>query len=337
MRLLTLNDIKKIIRRIGIETCLIELIGALEKDFSQWETFKKMPRIATHFPKGVIELMPICGKDYYAYKYVNGHPDNPQQKKLTVVAVGMLSEVDSGYPMLFSAMTILTALRTAATCALASKYLARKNSKTIGIIGTGSQSEFQILALKTLFDIDTIRYFDIDPEAMEKFRNNLSTFDFVLVPCNDGESTVEDVDIIVTATADKKRLSILKRDWVKPGMHINGVGGDCPGKTELDPEILNHTKIVVEYLEQSKLEGEIQNLEGEPYAELWELVSKEKPGRESNEDITLFDSVGFALEDYTILKYFYSLSEKMNIGEIIDIIPSMDNPKDLFGFLKNGS
>lgn len=333
-RLLTIRDVQRIIQQTGIEACFQSLVDSLEKDFSHWHDFQKMPRIANHFPHGVIELMPICGKDYYAYKYVNGHPYNPKQNKLTVVATGMLADVESGYPLLISEMTLLTALRTAATCALAAKYLARNNSKTVGIVGTGSQSEFQILALKSIFNIETVRYFDIDAVAMQKFKNNLSEFNLSLVACDDAKSTVEGVDIIVTATADKQRLTILENDWIKPGMHINGVGGDCPGKTELDPGILDRVKIVVEYLEQSKLEGEIQNLSKEPYAELWELITKKKAARESEKEMTLFDSVGFALEDYTVLKFFYSLSEKFNIGEKIDVIPGIADPKDLFGLLR---
>jgi len=182
MRLLTIDNVQEIIQQIGIKTCLSELIEALRNDFSHWQDFKKMPRIANHFKNGVIELMPICGKDYYAYKYVNGHPNNPKQNKLTVVATGMLSEIESGYPVLMSEMTILTALRTAATCALAAGYLARKNAKTLGIIGTGSQAEFQVLAFHVALGINKIHYFDIDSEAMKKFSNNLSMVSSRIIP-----------------------------------------------------------------------------------------------------------------------------------------------------------
>lgn len=332
-RLLSLSDIKTIINHVGIEKCFVQIVAALRKDFGRWHSFKKMPRIATHLSHGVIELMPICDDEYYAYKYVNGHPYNPLENKLTVVAAGMLSEIKNGYPILISEMTILTAMRTAATCALASHYLARNDADTVGIIGTGSQSEFQIIALKAILGIKKVRYFDIDSRAMEKFKKNLSKYCLEFIPCEDAKSTIEGVDIIVTATADKQRLRILENDWIKPGMHINGVGGDCPGKTELDPEILKRVKIVIEYYEQSKIEGEIQNMEEGPYAELWELIRNEKPGRESDDEITLFDSVGFAIEDYTILKYFHHLAEKMDIGQKVDIIPSMKDPKDLFGLL----
>jgi len=333
-RLLTLAHVREIIQKKGILPCFSELTEALRSDYARWDDFQKMPRIANHYEHGVIELMPICDNEYYAYKYVNGHPFNPKQNKLTVVASGMLSEVASGYPVLISEMTILTALRTAATCALASDYLARKNSKTMGIIGTGSQAEFQVLALKAVLDIERVQCFDIDPEAMRKFEKNMESFDLNLQPCKDAKSTVDNADVIVTATADKQRSRILEDDWIRPGMHINGVGGDCPGKTELSLGILKRAKIVVEYFEQSKKEGEIQHLEDGSYTELCELVSGKKLGRESDEEITLFDSVGFALEDYTVLKYFAALAEEMNIGEFIDVIPSIDDPKDLFQLIR---
>lgn len=332
-RLLSVNDVKTIVNKVGIEKCFVSLVDMMRDDFSRWEDFEKMPRIATHFPFGVIELMPISDQEYYAYKYVNGHPFNPRDKKLTVFAMGMISQVKNGYPILISEMTVLTALRTAATTALASHHLARPDSKVIGIIGTGSQAEFHVLALKAVLGIETVRYYDIDPKAMTKFRNNMSGYDLEFIECSNSKEAVEGVDIIVTATADKQRLRILESDMIKPGMHINGVGGDCPGKTELDPEILKRVKIVIEFLAQSKIEGEIQNLEEEPYAELWELVAGKKPGRETNDEVTLFDSVGFAIEDYSVLKYFYQLAESMDIGQMVDIIPSMEDPKDLFGVL----
>ena len=333
IKLLTVDDVSTIISTVGIERCFVELVEALRQDFSQWATFDKMSRIPTHLPDGVIELMPVCGADYYAYKYVNGHPNNPAQQKLTVAAVGMLSDVNNGYPVVISEMTLLTALRTAATCALASQYLARQDAKTALIIGTGSQSEFQVLALKATTALETVYYFDKDRQAMTKFADNLSGFDLKLTPIEDVASKIGLVDIIITATAAKSATRVIESEWVRPGVHINSIGGDCPGKTELDPALLERAKVVVEYLPQSKVEGEIQNLSSAVYAELWELVTEAKPGRETPEEITLFDSVGFALEDYTVLKYFYGLSKEMAIGHSVNLIPELEDPKNLFSRL----
>lgn len=331
VRVITVSDIKKLIAHVGLENFFRELIIALEKEYARWEHFQKSPRHAVHLEHGVIEVMPICDDEFYTFKYVNGHPININQKKLTVVALGLLAEIETGYPLMISEMTLLTAFRTAATSALAAKYLAKKNTKTIGIIGTGAQAEFQVLAQKAIFDIQTVKYFDIDAHAMKKFHDNLRDYGMELIPCLDGKSVVDNVDIITTATATKKQAHILNVASIKPGLHINGIGGDCPGKTELDKTILQHTKIVVEYLPQSKVEGEIQQADVDIYAELWELVTGKKKGRESDSEITLFDSVGFAIEDFAILKFIYELCSKYHIGTSMDLIPELQDPKDLFG------
>jgi ornithine cyclodeaminase len=218
---------------------------------------------------------------------------------------------------------------------LAAKYLAKKNVKHIGIIGTGAQSEFQVLAQSALFDIETVKYFDIDPEAMTKFHDTLKDQSFKLIACKNAKEVVEGVDIITTATASKGAAKILSFDALNAGLHINGIGGDCPGKTELDATILSHAKIAVEFLPQSKVEGEIQHLESgsKVHAELWEMVTGKKKGRESDSEITLFDSVGFAIEDFAILKLVRELAIKHHVGTDMDLIPALTDPKNLFGVL----
>ncbi len=333
-RILTVNDVCLLIKKVGISEFIKRLMDELRKDFSRWHEFNKIPRLATHYHFGVQELMPIGDDQYYAFKYVNGHPKNPLDQKLTVVAVGMLTEVKTGYPLLVSEMTLLTAFRTAAVCALASVYLAPKQSTTLAMIGTGSQSEFMVLAHQEALGISRVQYYDIDSQAMEKFKHNLAPFELELMACRNEQETVDNADVITTITAAKKRATVLQNQWLPQGVHINGVGGDCPGKTELDPEILQRSKIVVEYLEQAKIEGEIQNLSPATiYAELWQLIAGEKPGRESADEITLFDAVGFALEDYTVLRLVYELAQQYDIGESAHLVPELDNPKNLFGLL----
>lgn len=336
VKILTIQDIKTLVDSVGLKNFWLQLIEQLEHDFKRWHEFQKSPRFASHYSHGVIELMPIADEHYFAYKYVNGHPQNPIKNKLTVVATGQLSDVASGYPLLISEMTLLTAFRTAATCAIASKCLARKDSKTLAIIGTGSQSEFLVLAHYFALGIDKIHYFDIDGHAMNKFAANLASFPLKLVPFGLAKDAVEGADIVITATAGKNRLKIVDDEWVTPGMHICGVGGDCPGKTELDPDILRRAKIVIEFYEQSKLEGEIQNLtDKDVYAELWELLTKKKPGRTNDQEVTLFDSVGFALEDYSILKFVYQLALQHDVGQSLDLVPEIADPKNIFQLITN--
>ncbi|MCF6282167.1 MAG: ornithine cyclodeaminase [Candidatus Polarisedimenticolaceae bacterium] len=334
MKLITTADMRQLIKRVGLEHFNKLLLEALQQDFSRWHEFQLSPRHATHYPHGVIELMPCADDRLYAYKYVNGHPRNTKQGKLCVVAVGMLAEVDTGYPLLMCEMTWLTALRTAATAALGAHYLARRESEVLGIIGCGAQSEFQVLALAGVCPLKAIRYYDLDGAAMAKFARNLSGRVPQLIACKSGAEAVQDADLIVTATAAKCQDRILNRSMIAPGTHIHAMGGDCPGKTELDPALLDQVKIVVEYQEQSMHEGEVQNRPDVTiHAELWEIVSGQRPGRENDHELTLFDSVGFALEDYTALRLVNRLAEEHGIGSESAMIPVLDDPKDLFGGL----
>ncbi len=334
IRVITVQDIKQLLDKVTLKSFMLQLIEQLRQDYLRWPEFQKAPRHATHVPGGVIELMPISDKTYYSFKYVNGHPNNPLQHMQTVIATGQLSLISNGCPLLISEMTLLTAIRTAATSALASRFLAKQNAKTFGIIGTGAQSEFQVLAHYFALGVDEIYYFDIDPRAMEKFAANLKTFPLKLHACKEGREVVEKSDIVTTATAQKGHQKIISANWIRKGTHINGIGGDCPGKTEIEASLLTHARIVVEQLEQSQIEGEIQQMKDlQDYAELWEVVSGRKKGRESDEQITLFDSVGFAIEDYSSLRLVHRLAEELQIGHQLDMVPTTPDPKNLFGIL----
>lgn len=338
MRLLEIADIKQLVHKVGLKAFYVGLIDCLKADFAAWHSFQKSPRHANYVQNGVIELMPICGESLFSFKYVNGHPNNPVQNKLTVVACGMLTDVKTGYPLLISEMTLLTAIRTGATAALASYYLAKANSKVLAIIGCGAQSEFQVLAHHALLGLSEVRYYDLDAKAMQRFAHNLKSESFKRVPGVDIQSMIQGADIIVTATARPGKHQVLKLDWLLPGQHICGIGGDSPDKTELDPEILRHSKVVIEYFPQSHHEGEIQNLGAEAqskvYAELWELVAGKKPGREGEHELTVYDSVGFALEDYSVLRYVLSLATAHQVGTMPHLVPEgLVDCKNLYGLL----
>lgn len=339
MKIITVDSVAKIIATHGLENFLNDLIVRLKTDYGRWEEFNKMPRPAMYVPDGVLELMPVCDGEYYTFKYVNCHPKNPETNLMTVVATGQLSRVDTGYPLMFSEMTLLTALRTAANTALATDLMARENSKVLAVIGTGAQSEFLVMALRLVREIEEVRYFDIDPHAMEKFERNFKhAFGIRFVRCADAEEAVLGADIVTTCTAYKGHAEVVLDAWIMPGMHINGIGGDAPGKTELDFAILDHSRIVVEYFDQAVLEGEIQwygreAAKKQVYAELHELVTGKKKARRNKFDITLFDSVGIGLEDYSVLRLTYELSQKYSIGEEMRLIPGLENPKDLISLL----
>lgn len=327
-------NMMQLVLQIGIERFLRELAVYIEDDFKRWEKFDKTPRVAAHSTSGVIELMPTSDGDVYGFKYVNGHPKNTRQGLQTVTAFGVLSSVSTGYPVLLSEMTILTALRTAATSAVAAKYLAPKGADCMAIIGNGAQSEFQAMAFKGLLGISRVRLFDTDPAATAKCRRNLEQEGFDITVCPTAEAAVEGAGIISTATADKQNAKILTDNMVGAGVHINAVGGDCPGKTELHRDILLRSDIFVEYPPQTRIEGEIQQLEDDhPVHELWQVITGKIAGRRDGRQTTLFDSVGFATEDFSALRYVHDNIEGTSFFEELDMLADPDDPRDLFGMV----
>ena len=325
----------RMIERVGIAQFIKGIESTMKEDFQQWESFDKCPRVASHSELGVVELMPVAGVDKYAFKYVNGHPANTTKGIPTVMAFGALADVNTGYPLLLAELTITTAFRTAATSAMAAKALARTDSNIMGMIGCGAQSEFQAIAFHTLVGINEVNIFDIDPEAMNKLESHLAQFPSLKVTkVASAEAAALGADIVTTCTADKAWATILAPDMIAPGMHINAIGGDCPGKTELHADVLHKGKIFVEYEPQTRIEGDIQQLpSSHPVNDLWQVLAEKAIGRESDEQITIFDSVGFALEDYSALRYVYKLAQAYAEGEEINLIPKLENPKDLFSQL----
>jgi len=331
----SVENMMRLVHSIGLERMLVEMATYIEEDFRRWPLFDKTPRVAAHSADGVIELMPTSDGEQYAFKYVNGHPTNTRSGLQTVTAFGLLADVATGYPTLLSEMTILTAIRTAATSAMVAKHLAPKGAKTMAMIGNGAQSEFQSLGMKAVVGIDTVRLYDIDRAATDKAAQNLAGQGLTVIACATPEEAMEGAEIITTCTADKQYATILNDNMVGEGVHINAIGGDCPGKTELAPAILHRSSIFVEYPPQTRVEGEIQQLdEDHPVTELWQVILGEAAGRVSPQQITLFDSVGFAIEDFSALRYVRDRLEGTDLFEQLDMLADPDDPRDLFGMVQ---
>jgi len=328
------DNMMQLVLHIGIERFLRELAAYIEADFLRWDKFEKIPRLASHSHDGVIELMPASDARLYGFKYVNGHPKNMKSGLQTVAAFGLLADVESGYPILLTEMTILTALRTAATSALVARYLAPEGAKTMSLIGNGAQAEFQVLAFKELLGICDVRLYDLDRQATQKTIRNLEGRGFTLTACQNIEEAVLGAEIITTVTADKQYNTILTDNSIGQGVHINAVGGDCPGKTELHRDILLRCDIFVEYPPQTRIEGEIQQLPADhPVTEIWQVMTGTQKGRHDARQNTLFDSVGFAVEDFSALRYLHDQLNKTPFYEELDMIADPDEPRDLFGML----
>jgi ornithine cyclodeaminase len=330
----SVDHMMRLVHLVGLERFLLELAQAIKDDFLRWESFDKTPRIASHSRHGVIELMPASDDRLYGFKYVNGHPSNTRHGLQTVTGFGLLSDVATGYPLLLSEMTFLTALRTAAVSAVAAKYLAPPDTSCMAIIGNGAQSEFQATAFRALLGIERFRLYDVDPAATRKCAAHLRARGLHVTACASAAEAVESAQVITTVTADKRHATILTDNMVGAGVHINAVGGDCPGKTEVHRDILLRSSIFVEYGPQTRIEGEIQQLPAEhPVVELWKVIAGAEPGRRAHHEVTLFDSVGFAVEDFSALRYVHGRIAGTGLYQELDLIADPDDPRDLYGML----
>lgn len=334
VRFVDVGNLTRWLAHVGVQTAITGLVERLESDFRRWPAFEKTPRLASHSPLGVIELMPTSDGVTYAFKFVNGHPANPAAGLQTVTAFGVLADVATGYPTFLAEMTLLTALRTAATSAMATRALARPDSGTAALIGTGAQSEFQALALHATVGVDRFRIWDTDPGALEKFVRNVAPYDVEVVVATSAADAVDGADIITTCTADKARAIVLPDAAVGAGVHVNALGGDCPGKTELDAATLQRAGVFVELAEQTRIEGELQLLGADfPVTELWEVLDGRAPGRRSAEQITIFDSVGFAVEDFSALCHLRDAVDGTPFFDHVFLVAAPSDPKDLFGLI----
>lgn len=335
---LSVSDAARLVARVGVVACLRQMVQALEADFARWNDFDKSARTAAHSAHGVIELMPVADAHDYAFKYVNGHPVNTQHGLPTVMAFGALADVATGAPRFVSELTLTTALRTAATSAMVARRLARPDSRCMALIGNGAQSEFQALAFLDLLGVRTLRLFDVDPAASAKLQRNLAPwldqYGAEAVTVDSVQAAVQGADIVTTVTADKRNAVVLDARALAPGMHLNAVGGDCPGKTELAAEVLRRSSVFVEYEPQTRREGELQQMPADfAVTEFWRVLTGQAPGRVSPAQITLFDSVGFALEDYSALRTMQALGRQAGLLSAIELVPTLADPKDLFALL----
>ena len=329
------SDVARLVAAIGPQAAIVDLAGQVRQAFLRWHDFDKSARLASHSARGVIELMPVSDGIQYAFKYVNGHPRNAQHGMPTVMACGLLAEVETGFPLMLADLTLATALRTAATSALAARAMARPGAATMALIGNGAQAEFQVLAFQAMLGVREIAAYDIDPAATTRLMRNLGGVPGLSIRRAESiEAALAGADIVSTVTADKTRATILTPEMVRPGMHLNAVGGDCPGKTELHPDILRRARIVVEYEDQTRIEGEIQHLPADaPVTELWQVLAGHAPGRAAADEVTVFDSVGFALEDYAALRWLYTAAQAHRAGRAVELVAMPPDPRNLYGWM----
>ncbi len=301
------------------------VIQAVERAFDEYGKGKAIMPAKVYLPleehQGDFRAMPAFVEESAGLKWVNAHPLNRQRFNLpAVMAVFIYSDPKTGFPLAIMDGTVITNYRTGAAGAVAAKYLARKESNSLGLVGCGAQAKSQLKAISRVFDLATIRIFDISESIMDGFIKDNSTSRIEKGPIQ----TVAGSDIVCTTTPVRK--PIIKRDWINAGTHINAVGADAKGKQELEPAILADAKVVVDDTTQASHSGEINvplrngvyHAE-DIYASLGKIVAGKKPGREADE-ITVFDSTGLAIQDVATAEIIFAKAKELGIGSEIDMV-----------------
>lgn len=277
--------------------------------------------------RGEIEIKSgFIEKDGIGTKIITYYPDNVKVGLPPVAGVIVLNDIRNGKPIAVFEGTYITAIRTGAAGAVAAKYLARKESRNIAIIGTGAQGRTQLAGLKQLFKIATVKAYDILVESAKRFCEEMSRkhgLDVVLA--SGPRDAVENADIVVMTSRGTE--PVVMHDWIREGTHINAIGADAPGKQELDVEILVKAKIVVDNMAQCKERGEIQTAiarqiidESDIHAELGDVVAGRKMGRQTNKEITIFDATGLMIQDIAVCQHVYQIARRKNVGTRVALI-----------------
>ena len=271
---------------------------------------------------GFVEDFDIIGT-----KIASGYYDNHKRGLPPGVAVIVLMDLKTSLPIAVMDGTYITAYRTGAAGAVAASVLARKNAKNVGIIGTGTQGRMQVHALKELFEIERIYAWDVSEASAEQYSEEMTKkLGIDVIAVTDVKTAVQDTDIVVTVTPSREAL--VMNDWIGEGVHINAIGADGPGKQELDPQIVARAdKVVVDSLSQCRRIGEIQhalaqNLITEKivHAEIGQILTGEKRGRESDKEITLFDATGLAAQDIAAAHVVYEQAKEKGLGQVINLL-----------------
>jgi alanine dehydrogenase len=287
------------------------------------------PKVYIHLDKygGDFRAMPayIKGMEVCGIKWVNVHPGNARAGLPTVMAVIILNDPSSGLTLCIMDGTLVTNLRTGAAGGVAAKYLARKDSSVVGLVGCGIQARSQLSALNELFRIKAVRVWGRGKDCVKRFLKDTASLSLDVEAKKDVRDCVEGADIVVTTTPSRR--PIVRCRWIKPGTHINAIGADAKGKEELDPALLKRAMIVVDDRRQASHSGEINVplskgilAEKDIYATLGEILAGKKRGRTSQDAITVFDSTGLAIQDMVVADLIYRKAIAAHAGRRIDII-----------------
>ncbi|MDN3204398.1 ornithine cyclodeaminase family protein [Algoriphagus sediminis] len=335
------DAVNEIIIKKGLDKVMDDLTSSLEESLLEYnsENIQIPTRSGFNYKKpflGLVEWMPLMKKgEEVVIKVVGYHPENPELYKVpTILSTISCYDTHTGHLNHLLDGVLLTALRTGASSAVASKLMANPDSETLGIIGCGAQSITQIHAISRLFNIQEVLYFDSDQASMDSLAERLNpiTLDISLRQAKI-EEILEMSDIISTATSiEPHKGPLFEKYNCKAHLHINAVGADFPGKFELPKFLLKNSKVCPDFLDQAVIEGECQQLSPEEIGPSWvELIKNEEMQREYQNNLTVFDSTGWALEDQVVATLFARYAEELGLGTKMNIESYSSDEKNPYG------
>jgi ornithine cyclodeaminase/alanine dehydrogenase len=308
--------------------CMKEVIGTVEEAYKAFNSnqVEQPDYIGIHLPSPRGEIDFKLG--YYKANEVismkassGGFIHNPTAHGVpSGMGTILLFDARSGAVMCVMDGSLITGLRTGASGAVSVKALAKKNAKKIASVGTGNQARMQIRAINEVMKIEEIHAWSRTPDTLSKYKTDIEReFGIPVIVASSKKEAVEQADILITTT--RGRGELVDADWVKPGTHIVAIGTDQRGKQELDPELFRTAKIIVDSITQCTEKGETwhplnRNIitKDDIHAEIGEILLGRKPGRESDEEITIFDSTGMAIQDNTTASKIYENAIGNNVG-----------------------
>ena len=290
-----------------------EAIDAVEKAFGEYARGSAMmpPRSTIMLDKhnGSVSLMPsyLEETNALATKIISIYPDNPQKGLPTTMAWIVVNNPETGMLDAMLDGTYLTAMRTGAVSGVAARYLAPKDSRVAAVIGCGVQGKAQAWAISEVLDLEEMRVFDLSEEGMNGFAEEMgSKLGLDIVKAGSGAEAVKDADVVLAATTSKN--PVVRREWLGDWVHVGAIGAFYPDYRELDTRIISEAKVVVDSIEAIMDEAGdilIPIAEGvitadHIHAELGEIVNGEKEGRTPRDGLTVFKSVGLAIQDSSV-------------------------------------
>ncbi len=340
---LTAADVKSIVELFGLNRLMDTLIQRLQEAIENYDPALTIIPIRDGFNyagenPGLVEWMPVHKKgNEVVIKVVGYHPQNPENFNLPTI-LSSISSYDTltGHLKGIADGVLLTALRTGAASAVASKYLAKADSKILGLIGCGAQAITQLHAISRVFELDKVMIYDIDQSAMNSFNDRISMLDLnITIKQSSIDQIIQSADIVCTETSIEVGTGPLFKDvGNRPHLHVNAIGSDFPGKTELPKTMLKRSFVCPDFLEQAKIEGECQQLKGLEIGPDWiEVLQKPENFVHVKNEMSVFDSTGWALEDQVVMNLFLELAMEFDIGLEVSLESVSEDAKNPYNFL----